>query len=696
MKKLFLLILLPIQLLAQNNPFLAYKKYPFTTELCASTSGQKIAWAMNEQGKRNVYVATGPDFTPRKLTGFLKDDGQEITSLSISADGNWVVFVRGGDHGGNSDLDRPVNPAADPTPFKVQVIAVPFAGGKEKYLSEGDSPALSVKNHVVACINNGQVSIAPIDGLKPAKNLFTTNGSVISLQWSPDENSLLFVSNRNDHSIIGIYNYIAKTIKWVTPSFGFDVSPCWSLDGSKIAFIRMPGNGGAPDSLLVNQKQPWSIYTADVAANKATLLWKAPSTLRGSFPQTEEKTMLYWTAGNNIVFMSYHEGWQHLYSIPATGGNITLLTSGNFMVEHVTLSADKKHFTFGGNTGNDAADLDRRHAIKVSNDKADMQVITQGAGLEWDAAMLGDNKTIAVISATAQRPPLPAIIDGKGNMKLLGTNLIPADFPQNKLVTPKQVIFKSADGLMVHADLFEPADDAAKHPAIVYLHGGPPRQMLLGWHYFDYYSNAYASNQYLASLGFVVLSVNYRLGIGYGYEFSQPDKAGMAGASEYQDVKSAGEWLQQQSNVDAAKIGIYGGSYGGYLTAMALARDSKLFAAGVDIHGVHDWGGLTSLLSMYNGKYEKAPDYDKAIQTAWASSPVSSIRTWTSPVLIIHGDDDRNVPVNQSIDLISRLEKKGVPYETMIIVDDTHHWMNFENAVKVYSAVADFFVRRLK
>ena len=156
------------------------------------------------------------------------------------------------------------------------------------------------------------------------------------------------------------------------------------------------------------------------------------------------------------------------------------------------------------------------------------------------------------------------------------------------LVTPQQVLFKAADGVTVHADLFVPEGGVAKKPAIVYVHGGPPRQMLLGWHYSDYYSNAYASNQYLASLGFVVLSVNYRLGIGYGYEFHQPAHGGIAGASEYQDIKAAGEWLQKQNFVDASKIGIYGGSYGGYLTAMALAKDSKIFAAGVDIHGVHD------------------------------------------------------------------------------------------------------------
>jgi len=469
------------------------------------------------------------------------------------------------------------------------------------------------------------------------------------------------------------------------------------LDGSQIVFIRRPGAGGAPDSLMSRKHIPWSIYVADINNNQSRLLWKAPNTLRGSVPTTHGGTNLHWAADNKIIFLSYQDGWPHLYSIEAGGGKEILLTPGNFMCEHIVLSADKKFLTFSANAGPDALDIERRHAVKVSVSKADMEVLTPGNGLEWTPVLTNENKTVAFISATTQQSPLPAYqsLLGDKSIHLIGANLVPTDFPKEKLVTPTQVIFKAADGVTVHAQLFMPKEGADKKPAIVYVHGGPPRQMLLGWNYSDYYSNAYASNQYLASLGFVVLSVNYRLGIGYGYEFHQPVKGGAFGAAEYQDIKAAGLWLAKQRFVDSTKIGIYGGSYGGYLTAMALSRDSKLFAAGVDIHGVHDWTAQASLVTA-NEKYEKAPDYDKALKTAWQSSPVSSINTWKSPVLIIHADDDRNVRFNQSVDLINRLEKKGVPFETLMIVDDTHHWMNWNNAVKVYGAVADFFVRKFQ
>ena len=699
MKKITILLLLPLQMLAQTSPFSSFKAYNFPTELCAASSGSKIAWALDEQGKRNVYVAEGPAFKPKKLTNFLKDDGQEITSLSISGDGKWVVFVRGGDHGSNWDHGLPLNPTFDPAPFHMQVASVPFNGGETKYLSEGDAPIISPDSKTVAFIKAGQALAVPIDGSAMARILFTTRGTVGSLKYSAGDSLLLFVANRTDHSIIGIYNNASTPIKWIAPSFSFDESPHWSPDNKNVVFVRRPGAGGAPDSLLVNKHNPWSIFTAAVATGKATLLWKAPATLRGSIPTTDGGYNLDWAANDRIVFLSYQDGWPHLYSIAANGGKETLLTPGNFMCEHITLSADKKYLTFSANTGNDKQDMERRHAAKVSVDKADMQVLTNGSGLEWAPVLANDNNTLAFISATAQQPPLPAIMQlnaGSNTIQLLGQELAPANFPTDKLVTPTQVIFKSVDGVTVHADLFLPTGGANKKAAIVYVHGGPPRQMLLGWHYSDYYSNAYASNQYLASLGFVVLSVNYRLGIGYGHEFHKPKNAGAAGASEYLDIKAAGEWLQKQVFVDPKKIGIYGGSYGGYLTAMALAKDSKLFAAGVDIHGVHDWASRSGLLNTYANKYEKAPDLEKALKTAWLSSPLPYLNTWKSPVLIIHADDDRNVQFNESVDLINRLEKQQVSYETIMITDDTHHWMKWENAVTVYGAVADFFVRKFK
>jgi dipeptidyl aminopeptidase/acylaminoacyl peptidase len=156
----------------------------------------------------------------------------------------------------------------------------------------------------------------------------------------------------------------------------------------------------------------------------------------------------------------------------------------------------------------------------------------------------------------------------------------------------------------------------------------------------DYYANDYAANQYLASRGFIVLSVNYRLGIGYGHAFQFPVGAGQRGASEYLDVLAAAKFLQARPDVDAKRLGIWGGSYGGYLTALALGRNSDIFAAGVDIHGVHNWErqerAAPNLSPALAGDGITQANVEKVARVTYESSPVSSVATWKSPVLLIH------------------------------------------------------------
>ena len=669
------------------------KSYPFPNELTTAATGSRLAWAFNERGLRNVWVADGPDFKARQLTNYNADDGQELTSLSISADGKYVIFVRGGDHGSNWDNSVGVNPSMTAAQVKVQIWSTPFAGGEPKLLGEGDEPVISPKSDRVAFVKDRGIWSVPVDGSSPAKRLFFARGDCGSPEWSPDGTRLGFVSNRGDHSFVGIYTNEATPIVYLSPSTSRDSSPRWSPDGKRIAFVRRPGTGGAPEPILGQRPQAWSIWTADATTGEGRQLWKSPFVLRGSPPGTHGGTNLHWAAAERIVFLSYVDGWPHLYSISENGGEPLLLTPGNYMAEYISISADRRYMLFAGNAGTDVDDIDRRHIVKVPVDKAEPVVITPGKGLEWTPFVTGDGKYIAYLSATAQRPPQPAVLPANGGTpRILADDQLRSEFPTTQLVVPKRVVYKAPDGVDVHAQLFEAKGSAARKPAIIYVHGGPPRQMLLGWHYSDYYSNAYALNQFLANRGYVVLSVNYRLGIGYGYDFHRPLNAGVQGASEYQDVKAGAEYLQRLPQIDAKRIGIYGGSYGGYLTALALARDSNLFAAGVDIHGVHNWTAERAA-SLLENRYEKPPDVQRALDVAWQSSPVSAIGTWKSPVLLIHGDDDRNVRFSQTTDLVRRLEKAGVSFEELVIPDDTHHFMRHANLLRVNNATVAFFDR---
>jgi dipeptidyl aminopeptidase/acylaminoacyl peptidase len=190
----------------------------------------------------------------------------------------------------------------------------------------------------------------------------------------------------------------------------------------------------------------------------------------------------------------------------------------------------------------------------------------------------------------------------------------------------------------------------------------------------------------------VVLSVNYRSGIGYGEEFREAPHYGATGASEFNDVMAAGLYERGRPDVDPARIGLWGGSYGGYLTALGLARASELFAAGVDLHGVHDWN-----LEINNVARPYEPE--KRLETArvaFESSPMSSVATWRSPVLLIQGDDDRNVTFAQTVQLAEALRKQGVHVEQLIFPDEVHDFLVHAHWLAAYNAADSFLGRFLE
>jgi dipeptidyl aminopeptidase/acylaminoacyl peptidase len=430
---------------------------------------------------------------------------------------------------------------------------------------------------------------------------------------------------------------------------------------------------------------PWAIWVADAASLEARRLWESGSAPEASLPRLAGAEVIRWGAEGRIVFSSEQDGWMHLYSLAVDGGSATLLTPGACEVEQSVLSADRRSILYSSN----CRDIDRRHLWRVSVSGGDPVQLTSGERIEWNPAPLADG-SIAFLRSDARLPAAPYLLKGPGREQPLAADWMPEDFPAKELVVPQQVVFMSADGLGIHGQLFMPrGNPSGKLPAIVFMHGGPVRQMLLGWHYMYYYHNCYAMNQYLAARGYAVLSVNFRSGIGYGRAFREAAGRGPRGATEYQDIVAAANYLRSRTEIDPSRIGLWGGSYGGYLTALGLARNSDLFAAGVDLHGVHDWS--TRRFRAYAGT-----DSPEVIKKARESSPVAAVDTWKSPVLLVHGDDDRNVDFSQTVDLAQRLRARDVEFEQLIFPDEVHDFLLHRHWLEAYAAAADFFDRHLK
>jgi len=670
--------------------------YPFVSEMAAAKEANRVAWIRDLKGVRNVWVADGPAYKARQVTQYKNDDGQEITQLTFSPDGKHLVYVRGGDHDANwpAEGNLAPDPASSPDQPKVTIWAVSFTGGAPQKIAEGDEPAIS-RNGQLAYVQDDKVWTVSLNGKAKAERMFFDHGKDHDLQWSPDGKRLAFVSDRGDHSFIGVFDSKSQPILYLTPATDKDTMPRWSFSGKQIAFVRQSGQGGPPEPILKRVPHPWAIWVADASNGQGHAVWKSPNTLLGSYPETAGEANLHWADGNRLVFLTDLDNWPHLYSIPANGGRPLLLTPGQFMVEQVTESKDHKSIIYTGNTGITPGDGDRRHIFRVPVNAAQPVEITSGETLEWNP-VAADATHIAFTAASVQQPPVAAIVgvDGKGRHGLI-LNDVPRDYPGEAFVTPKSVSFKSSDGVIAHGQLFQRNDGGAPRPGIIFVHGGPPRQMLLGWHYMDYYSNAYAVNQYLANHGFVVLALNYRLGIGYGHAFHHPDHAGPTGAAEYRDVLAGAKFLQGAKGVDPHRIGMWGGSYGGYLTALALARNSDIFKTGVDLHGVHDWSRFLDDYVGPAGKRYEEGDRKEAMKVAFESSPDAAVSHWKSPVLLIHGDDDRNVQFQQTIDLARRLEKQNVPFEELVFPNEIHGFLRYADWLKADKITAAFLEKSL-
>jgi len=651
--------------LAQTDDLAAALALPVASQMTGARDVQRFAWVENRAGRRNLWVADAGK-PARQLTRYAEDDGMMLYDLALSPDGRRLAFVRGGD---DEFPDGKIpNTASAASPPSQQVFVVDQDGGDPTPVGDGHLPVFSPDGQKLAFTRRGEIWLW--QGGKPAR-VATLTGSVGNLQWTPDGRKLLFVEDRGDHDFVALLDVASGTLTYMEAALGHSVEPALSPDGSQVAYVQYldPPAGAAPDG-----GPYWSLRVADAATGKARTLWAAPQGMGGRYYGTRQRN-LYWSKGGTLLFPWERTGFLHVYAIDAAkGGEPKALTSGKFEVETFVLGGDDV-LRFAAN----ADETDQRHFWQVPAGGGAPKRLASGKGSESLPVFAGG--LLAGIATDARHPGHPVVV-GKDFSPL-------GDMAELKgAILPEGVTYQAADGVTVHAQLFR-GKGKGPRPALIFVHGGPRRQMLLGFHPSQYYSNAYIMNQALAARGYTVLSVNYRSGTGYGQAFREAPEIARDGASEYRDVLAGGRWLAAQKDVAPDKIGIWGGSWGGYLTALALARNSDLFKAGADFHGVH------TMLRNVDGNL--SPAQQTVIrQKQWDSSPMGAIGTWRSPVLLVHGDDDRNVDFAQSLLLARELAARRIPFEELVFPNERHEFFRHADWLAAYTRTFAFFDEHLK
>jgi dipeptidyl aminopeptidase/acylaminoacyl peptidase len=662
-----------------------------------SPDGNRVAFLWDRGGVQNLYVVDRVGGWPEALTDY--QDGLLSTPF-WSRDGRRLFFERGGELWSLAASEKGSAPHA--------------VFGTE---ASESGVRLSPDGSHLAFVRLGDVWVRDLESGRE-KRLTVTPATESSVVWSPDGRMVAFQFGRttpreDEYEQVGAKIAFRRVDEELS-----EVAFVPSTGGMVTAVAGGPGSKTAPAWVdakrLVFQRvsedfRTREILVADVASGVVLSLhrdvdarWWSLEYL-GAEPKPSPD-------GRWVAFVSDRSGWDSLYLVSPDGGPLHRVTPDEEEARRFAWSPDGARVAFDTNRGHPG----RRHlaVADVSDaERPQIRLLTEGRGTNVQVpdssgftlvnvrgGWSPDGKRILYQHTDPKRPADLFWIDASGGETAPRelTYSLPPGVERSFLVEPELVHYLSTDGGEVPAYLFVPPDldRSRKHPAVVWIHGDGIAQNYDGWHVRRDYAVYYTFHQYLAQQGYIVLAPDYRGSIGYGRSWRVAPYRDLGGM-DAEDIAAAVPYLESLLYVDVERIGVWGLSYGGFLTLAALTRDPGLFRCGVDVAGVHDFrfwyrdpGG-----SWIGGRLGDPRENPEAYRQA---APVARIDRIEKPLLVLHGTADVNVPFLESVLLVDALLKKGKEVDFAVYPGEFHYFHREHVLRDAWTRVALFFDGNLR
>ncbi len=490
---------------------------------------------------------------------------------------------------------------------------------------------------------------------------------------------------------IGVLSFTDGDLHWIDlapAAAAGDTTKKPEIGSARFIGWNKPGTTGLIGAGSANFKDAW-LWSIDAATGKLTLIthhhddaWVA-----GPCPFWSSPSCAGWLPdGRTVYFASERDGFNHLYTAAADGSGLRQLTRGNWEVHSVDVSPARDRFFLHSNEGSPH----EAHFYQMNFDGIRRTRITTMPGRQ-DATTSPDGKRLAIVHSYANQPPDLYVADNRAGAGARRITTSPtSEWSSYRWIVPAIVHIPASDETQVPARIFRPEDVGARRngAGVIFVHGAGYLQNVHNW--WSTYYREYMFHHLLAARGYVVLDIDYRGSAGYGRDWRTAIFRHMGG-KDLSDQVDGARYLQQQFGIEPERIGIYGGSYGGFITLMALFTEPRSFGAGAALRSVTDWAHYNH---PYTGRILNLPQDDTLAYRR--SSPIYFAEGLEDPLLIAHGMVDTNVHFSDVVRLAQRLIELGKrDWEMAVYPTEDHGFVAPSSWTDEYRRILELFERHL-